>query len=483
VLSTVWRYCAANYLAGIFNLLPVTLLPIIVINHLGLDAAAYYYIAMMIANLLYAIPFATTRSLFAEGSNDEASLAENIKKSVRLMVYLLVPAVLALFFGGGLILGIFGKSYLEGGVEFLQILSLSAIAVTAYSLVNALFQVRKDINAIIIVNLIYACTILALSYVLLPLGLLGIGIAWATGNALSAIVGFALYRWGPYLSKTYENVTRDSRETLLSKIQYLRARARSGFKGKTVLFYPQLPELWHLAYPICHFLGVRMSRNPDAHFDVAIAFNDVTVRADDPVLRKLSLDHEVINLDCIDISKSHVEEIFKEIFGYGMSIDPRTHRGAYVKKSETNAAHDGRIVHEPSEPERGYVYQKLINNVVDGQARDTRVFIFKDRITFTFYRYKALSDRFDATVSAHRVNVDEALGRQEQADIMRFARRIGLDYGELDIVRDADDGLIYIVDANSTPSGPHRGIQIPKKEYDEFLAELAAAFSNAFLSG
>jgi hypothetical protein len=31
---------------------------------------------------------------------------------------------------------------------------------------------------------------------------------------------------------------------------------------------------------------------------------------------------------------------------------------------------------------------------------------------------------------------------------------MGLDYGELDVLRDADDGRLYVVDVNTTPFGP-----------------------------
>jgi O-antigen/teichoic acid export membrane protein len=193
-LKSVWRYCAGNYMASIFNLLPVTLLPLIIVNRLGSASAAYFYIALMIANLLYAIPYATTRSLFAEGSHDELSLTLNLKKSIRTIAVLLVPSIAALIFGGGLILRVFGKAYSTEGLVFLQILAISAIAVAGYSIINTLFQVRKNVRAIIAVNTIYAISTVGLSYLALPWGLTGIGFAWLLGNTIAALVGFVLYR-------------------------------------------------------------------------------------------------------------------------------------------------------------------------------------------------------------------------------------------------------------------------------------------------
>ncbi len=46
------------------------------------------------------------------------------------------------------------------------------------------------------------------------------------------------------------------------------------------------------------------------------------------------------------------------------------------------------------------------------------------------------------------------LSENELLNIYHFCEKIGMDYGELDVLRDRDDGRIYIVDANIAPSGP-----------------------------
>ena len=71
-----------------------------------------------------------------------------------------------------------------------------------------------------------------------------------------------------------------------------------------------------------------------------------------------------INGDCTDISKSRVDAAMRRVFGYGAEIDPTTHEGMCVRKSEVNTAHDGRIVQCPTEPEPGYVYQRLVDTQV-----------------------------------------------------------------------------------------------------------------------
>ena len=78
VIKAVWRFSVTNYVAGAFNLLPVTLLPILILNNISSEASAYYYIVMMIGNLLYTIPWSATKVLLAEGSHNENEFSKSI---------------------------------------------------------------------------------------------------------------------------------------------------------------------------------------------------------------------------------------------------------------------------------------------------------------------------------------------------------------------------------------------------------------------
>ena len=189
ILKEIWKYSLGNYFAGVFNLLPVTLLPLIITNHLGAKEAAYYYIIMMIGNLLYVIPQATTKSLLAEGVYDESTLGVNLKKSTRVIVLLLVPAIVILVLGGSSILKLFGKSYSDGGVAFLNLIAISGVVVSVYAILTSLFRLAKNVKALLISNIFYAVTIIIMTYVLMPLGLLGIGLAWLSGNIVASITG------------------------------------------------------------------------------------------------------------------------------------------------------------------------------------------------------------------------------------------------------------------------------------------------------
>ena len=275
-----------------------------------------------------------------------------------------------------------------------------------------------------------------------------------------------------------DDLTYQRRTIIWYNILYFRALFKHGFKRKVILFYPENPRMWHILYLICKSLGYSMTNDPNAHFDIAMAFKDTTVRAKDPALEDLNKKYAVLNGHCDDISKARVNKVFAESFGYGTTIDPRTHQGVYVKKIDTNGLHVADLMDAPSEPEEGYVYQKLIDSQVDNDSvLDIRTFIFGDTIPFTLYRKHSVHDRFrDDTIVASRVDTDTAFTKEEQASIIKFCKAFGLDYGELDILRDNKDGKIYVVDVNNTPSGPRPGVHMSKEDYKLFVAELSRAF-------
>ena len=193
VIKRVWRYCAGNYIAGALNLLPATVLPVLITNRLGAEQAAYYYMAMMIGNLLYTIPWATTKSLFAESSHNEQTIGTNIKKSIKTISFLLLPAIIALIFWGKYILTFFGKGYSTDGIHLLYLIAITGVMISIYSLFGIIFRVRKNLQALIIINLIYTGSIIGLAYLFLSLGLPGIGYAWLLGNGIAGITGWILF--------------------------------------------------------------------------------------------------------------------------------------------------------------------------------------------------------------------------------------------------------------------------------------------------
>ena len=468
IVLLVWRYSATNYLASVLNLLPVTLLPIIIINQLGAHPAAYYYIVMMIGNLLYTIPWATARSLFAEGSNNESLLNANFKKAVAAIAFLLTPSVLLLLVAGSLILQVFGADFAAKGVVFLRFVALSGFVVSATAIFGSYFQVKKNLLAIITVNSTFALATITLSYLLLPLNLEGIGIAWFVGNSTAALVGYVLYRWPQDFYEKAKELWFVKTAIPKSKWRYLRARYKNGIK-KVVLCYPEKPRSFHSLYLLLHNLGYIITNNLEDAYDAVVNFEDATFGSDLPAIAELRKNMRVINGECRDISKERVDAVFNEVFGYSSLVDPRTYQGKYVRKSNLNTTHDGTIMNGPTTPEQGYIYQMLINSDGNGgMYREMRIIVVGDMIVLMFYRYRHEHNRFNHVCKSEWIEPNEALSKEEQEKILLFCKKFGLEYGELDVLRH-EDGRIYIVDANNTPAAPVPGVHIKKDEFARFL--------------
>jgi O-antigen/teichoic acid export membrane protein len=196
VIKRIGKYSFILYVAGFIGGLPLLLLPLIITNTISPTTTAYYFMAMQIANLLFVIPSSTTNSLFAEGSNDENKLKEKTLKSIKIIAFILIPAILAIVFLGQYILLTFGKEYSAQGFNFLRVMALSGILVSINSVFGSVFKVKNRTKQITIASIVGAVTILGLSYLTLTkgYGLIGIGFSYIIGQAI-----VSLTYWGIYL--------------------------------------------------------------------------------------------------------------------------------------------------------------------------------------------------------------------------------------------------------------------------------------------
>jgi hypothetical protein len=207
---------------------------------------------------------------------------------------------------------------------------------------------------------------------------------------------------------------------------------------------------------ICARRGYAVVTDPEDRFDAAIFWTTRTIRRPTPALAAVARRARVLNFGCRDIGKRHVERVFSSVFGYGSLLSPRTMSGPCVRKSNLNARHDGVVVRCPvRRPRRDCVYQRLIDNRVGGdQVEDLRTPVIGGDIPFVYMSRKPLSDRFDGQTSVRRVAPDRVYSPSEIQKIQRFCAVMGLDYAELDVLRDRRDRRIFIVDANPTPWTP-----------------------------
>ncbi len=128
------------------------------------------------------------------------------------------------------------------------------------------------------------------------------------------------------------------------------------------------------------------------------------------------------------------------------------------------------------------VYQKMINNTLGDEVLDIRVPIIKGTVPFVYLKYRRLTSRFSNKniASDGRIPWCPFSLIMRSARIKQFAEKLGLDFGELDVLRDVDNGKIYIVDVNNTPCGPPN--HLAKAESARAIQILSDSFNTVFFA-
>ena len=236
-------------------------------------------------------------------------------------------------------------------------------------------------------------------------------------------------------------------------------------------FYPQRPTDDCAIFRVAAVLGLRIVRSRRGEGVLTVAWYDVTFV---PPAAVASLPAPKLNARCLDISKSTVDRIWRDVSGRGLSLDPLTTSGPMVVKSEENATHDGRIITGPiRERQPGFVYQRLVDTREGDHFAYLRPVILDGRIVLTYHKRQPLDDRFGSRPRTWIAEPDVFSVEEEKA-LLDLAARIGLDYGEIDVLRDAD-GEIYVVDVNKTPWWSKNMSDAELKVADQLIA---AAFSD-----
>lgn len=198
ILKDMLGYSFANYLSVLLWGAPALIFPLIVVNMLGAEANAYFYIGWALSNVIVIIPTSVTTSMFAEGSFNESQLKTHILRSLKMIFLLLIPAVLVILLLADKLLLLFGTQYSGNSTELVRIMALAVFPLTVNIIYLNIKRVQKDLKMIVCMPAIIAFISILLALILLPrIGFNGAGIAWLTAQGCCAlvIVGNWLWRW------------------------------------------------------------------------------------------------------------------------------------------------------------------------------------------------------------------------------------------------------------------------------------------------
>ena len=202
IFKGIWGFSSGNYFAALFGAAPALILPIMVVNLLGTEQNAYFYVAWMIAAVIVGIPMGMSRSLFAEGSHLEDDLAVNVRRSLKFIFRLLIPVIILLLLIGKWLLLLFGVGYADNALELLWILGASSLFVGVNRVYMTILRVQGRMTELVAINGFATLALLLGSYLVMPVtGIIGIG--YVTVAARATVSLYAAFAMGSSYRKNW----------------------------------------------------------------------------------------------------------------------------------------------------------------------------------------------------------------------------------------------------------------------------------------
>jgi hypothetical protein len=208
--------------------------------------------------------------------------------------------------------------------------------------------------------------------------------------------------------------------------------------------------------------GVQMSNKLNGKYDVGIYWDPrMDINKQTPKLKQNGKKIKLINLFLVDTAKGFVAESFETHFGYGYKVDPTTFNGYCISKHNGNGTKSCFFLKCPIEANdifKDHSYQQIID-YTDKKDPDTlyelRIPIVGGIIPCVLFKTRNRGLRFTSkNRSIQIVNPLKYLTEQECQKIITYCRYIGLEMGEIDVLRSREDGQIYIIDVNNTSWWP-----------------------------
>jgi O-antigen/teichoic acid export membrane protein len=201
ILHEIWAYAINNYIARVFLQITPLVIPIILITILGPVDTAYFFIGWSIASLLQIIPSSIFNSLLAECSTSNSDVHNNVRKSLQLMLLLLIPALLIIITFSKSILLIFGHIYSQNSYLILCVMAFSVLPWGICYLYISIERLKRDTRRIIYISSASFLLSLGLGSLLTyKIGLLGMGLGYLIGQSIIAII-VSYELWSLYYCK------------------------------------------------------------------------------------------------------------------------------------------------------------------------------------------------------------------------------------------------------------------------------------------
>lgn len=186
-----WSFITYSFGSHIYEMLhnvPSMVLPLLVVNLLGLQPAGSFYIAWTVAIGLSAVPTAAGYALFAHGSRVNGGVPGGGLRFVLGNLGLSAFVAGGAWVAGPWLLELYGRGYIDAG-ELLRLLVISIVLVALNSVYVARLRITGRLRLMLLAQVVTIGTTMGASLLLLPrLQLMGIGWAWLAAQFATAVL-------------------------------------------------------------------------------------------------------------------------------------------------------------------------------------------------------------------------------------------------------------------------------------------------------
>jgi len=206
VVRSLHRYSLTFYFNGLIGGIPALALPILVRERLGSDAAAYWYIASLMALALFQLPAAVGTALLVEGSHRRGELLRLVLSAARGLALVMVPVIVIAVIAAPWVLHLFGATYVDQSTSPFRIMAVSGLLVSASYLLGDVLFVRRRLGPLVALNVVNAVVVIGLAARATSLD--GVAWAWLVGEVANVAMFAVLIPLFPERGKLPEEVTR-----------------------------------------------------------------------------------------------------------------------------------------------------------------------------------------------------------------------------------------------------------------------------------
>lgn len=182
----------------------VTIILLIIVAADGLERAAYFIAAWMIADVLYRLASVLAREAILESVPDGVRADRfRLLRTVETMAVAIPVAVIGALIAPW-ILEAFGSAYADAAVPLLRLLLIAALPTIAIRTLTARLLIDGREAAVLAIEMVTALALVGASWLLIGVaGLSGLGLAWLIVMivvAAGSMIGQSVWWWAPMLS-------------------------------------------------------------------------------------------------------------------------------------------------------------------------------------------------------------------------------------------------------------------------------------------